>query len=140
MRHLAGRDGDSRNLDDRRRAGRNRDRLREPVRVGDHDLAWIDELVNFGGGRNGATCDRQRAFRRRNWWQVILLVLPFLRILRLGRAARLLRTGRVLSSAVRSTRTARRVLGGRVAWLAARSAIVMLGSSQLLYGFSDFAT
>lgn len=81
-----------------------------------------------------------RAFWRRNWWQLIFLVLPFLRILRLVRAVRLLRTGRVLSSAVRSTRTARRVLGGRVAWLAVMSAIVVLGSSQLLYGFSDYPT
>jgi len=80
------------------------------------------------------------AFWRRNWWQVIFLALPFLRILRLVRAVRFLRTGRVLSSAVRSSRTARRVLGGRVTWLAVMSAIVVLCSSQLLYGLSDYAT
>lgn len=79
-----------------------------------------------------------RRFWRRNWWQVVFLVLPFLRVLRLVRALRFLRTGRVLSSAVRSTRSARSLLGGRVAWLAVASAIVVLASSQLLYAFSDY--
>lgn len=82
--------------------------------------------------------DRGR-FLRRNWWQVLFLVLPFLRFLRLVRAVRLLRTGRVMSSALRSTRTAANLLGGRVAWLAVMSAIVVLSTSQLLYAFSGFA-
>lgn len=79
-------------------------------------------------------------FLRRNWWQVLFLVLPFLRILRLVRALRVLRTGRVLSSAVRSSRSIRGVLTGRVAWLAVVSAITVLGSSQLLYGFGDYSS
>lgn len=79
-------------------------------------------------------------FLRRNWWQVIFLVLPFLRVFRLIRAVRVLRTGRVLSSAVRSTRSARGLLGGRIAWLAVVSAITVLASSQLLYAFSGYAT
>lgn len=79
-------------------------------------------------------------FLRRNWWQVLFLVLPFLRVLRLVRAVRVLRTGRVLSSAVRTSRSARRVLGGRVGWLAVISAITVLGSSQLLYEFGDYAS
>lgn len=79
-------------------------------------------------------------FLRRNWWQVVFLVLPFLRVLRLVRAVRVLRTGRVLSSAVRSSRSARQVLSGRVGWLAVVSAITVLGSSQLLYEFGDFLT
>ncbi len=79
-------------------------------------------------------------FLRRNWWQVTFLVLPFLRIFRLVRAVRLLRTGRVLSSAVRSSRSARSLLGTRVGWLAVVSAITVLGSSQLLYEFGDFTT
>jgi len=82
--------------------------------------------------------DRGR-FLRRNWWQVLFLILPLLRFLRLVRAVRLLRTGRVMSSAVRSTRTAANLLGGRVAWLAVMSAIVVLSTSQLLYAFSGFA-
>lgn len=77
-------------------------------------------------------------FLKRNWWQLLFLVLPFLRVLRLVRAIRVLRTGRVLSSTVRSSRSVRQVLGGRVAWLAVVSAITILGSSQLLYGFGDY--
>lgn len=77
-------------------------------------------------------------FLKRNWWQLLFLVLPFLRILRLARAVRMLRTGRVLSSAVRSSRSARRVLRGRVGWLAVVSGITVLGSSQLLYEFGDY--
>lgn len=80
----------------------------------------------------------KRRFLKRNWWQLIFLALPFLRVLRLVRAVRVLRTGRVLSSAVRSSRSARSVLGGRIGWLAVVSAITVLGSSQLLYEFSGY--
>ncbi|HET6562522.1 MAG TPA: hypothetical protein VFG72_11660 [Marmoricola sp.] len=79
-------------------------------------------------------------FLKRNWWQIAFLVLPFLRVLRLVRAVRVLRTGRVLSSAIRSSRSARSVLGGRVGWLAVVSAITVVGSSQLLYEFGDYAS
>jgi len=78
------------------------------------------------------------AFLRKNWWQVLFLVLPFLRIFRLFWAFRFLRTGRVLSSAVRSSRSARGLVGNRVGWLAVISAITILGSSQLLYEFEVF--
>jgi voltage-gated potassium channel len=77
-------------------------------------------------------------FFRKNWWQVLFLVLPFLRILRLFWAFRILRTGRVLSSAVRSSRSARGLVGTRVGWLAVISTIAILGSSQLLYEFEVF--
>lgn len=77
-------------------------------------------------------------FLKHNWWQILFLVLPFLRILRLVRTLRLLRTGRVLSSAVRSSRSARGVLGSRLGWLGATSAIVVLASSQLLYAYSGY--
>lgn len=79
-------------------------------------------------------------FLKRNWWQVLFLVLPFLRVLRLVRALRVLRSGRVLSSAVRTSRTARRLLGGRVGWLGVVSGITIFGSSQLLYEFSGYPT
>ncbi|HEX2176655.1 MAG TPA: hypothetical protein VHG70_12155 [Nocardioidaceae bacterium] len=81
----------------------------------------------------------RRAFLRRNWWQILFLVLPFLRFLRLFRAVKLLRAGRVLSSTIRSSRSARRVLGDRVGWLSALTAIIVLASSQLLYEFGDYA-
>lgn len=78
-------------------------------------------------------------FWKRNWWQVVFLVLPFLRILRLARAVRVLRSGRVLSSAVRSSRSAHQVLTGRIGWLTSVWAITVLGSSQLLYQFSGYS-
>ena len=77
-------------------------------------------------------------FLRRNWWQLIFLVLPTLRVLRLVRTVRLLRTGRVLSSAVRTSRSARGLLGSRVGWLGAVTLIVVLSASQLLYGFAGY--
>ncbi len=80
------------------------------------------------------------AFLKRNWLQLIFLVLPFLRIFRalpglraLGRA----RAGRIVSSAVRATRTAGRSFRGRIAWLGTVTVIVILASSQLLYEYSD---
>lgn len=79
-------------------------------------------------------------FLRRNWWQVAFIVLPFLRVLRLVRAARFLRTGRVLSGAVRGTRSTASVLRGRLGWLVSLWLITVLSVSQLLYAFSDFAT
>jgi len=94
---------------------------------------FVAELV----ARHVVAPDKGR-FWRRNWWQVAFLVLPFLRFLRLVRAVRLLRTGRVVSSAVRSSRSARSLLGGRIGWLAAVSAITILGSSQLLYELSGY--
>jgi voltage-gated potassium channel len=78
------------------------------------------------------------AFLKRNWWQALFLILPFLRILRLVRIVRFSRTGRVLSSAIRSSRSAHRALGSRVGWLAVVSAIAILASSQLLFEFGIF--
>lgn len=101
-------------------------------------LLWIVFLVEFVA-RMVVAPDTGR-FLRRNWWQLLFLVLPFLRVLRLLRTVRLLRTGRVLSSAIRSSRSARQVLGGRVGWLSVVAAITVLGSSQLLYEFGTYET
>jgi voltage-gated potassium channel len=79
-----------------------------------------------------------RRFLRRNWWQLVFLALPFLRFLRLIRLVRLGRAGRVLSSAVRSSRSARRLLGNRVAWLGVLTAITILSSSQLLHQLGSY--
>ena len=85
----------------------------------------------------------QASFWRKNWWQVIFLVLPFLRFFRALRALRVLRLtrfGRVLSAGVRGTRSAEKLLSNRVAWLIAVTLIVILGASQLLYIFADYAS
>lgn len=80
-------------------------------------------------------------FLRRNGWQIVFLALPFLRFARVLARLRLraiARGGRVLSSAVRGTRTAGRNLSGRAAWLLAATVIVVLATSQLLYEFSPY--
>lgn len=81
--------------------------------------------------------DRRR-FLRRNWWQVLFLVVPVLRLFRLAAVLRLAKAGRVVSSAVRSSRSAGRIVRSRLAWLVAVTAIVILTSSQLLYAFGLF--
>src|SRR5699024_6964926 len=83
----------------------------------------------------------QASFWRKNWWQIIFLVLPFLRFFRALRALRIVRVarfGRVLSAGVRGSRSAEKLLSNRVAWLLAVTAIVILAASQLLYLFADY--
>jgi voltage-gated potassium channel len=86
----------------------------------------------------------KRRFFRRNWWQVIFLVIPalrflrvlaLLRVVRVGSALRVVRAGGVLGSAVRSSRSSARLLSSRLGWVGAVSVIVVLASSQLLHAF-----
>ncbi|WP_259460380.1 hypothetical protein [Pseudarthrobacter phenanthrenivorans] len=86
-----------------------------------------------------------RDFWQRNWWQVIFLLVPFLRFfralqaLRLVRIARLARYGSILSAGVRGSRSAGRLLSSRIGWLTAVTAVVILASSQLLYATGEHA-
>lgn len=75
----------------------------------------------------------QRQFWRRNWWQVVFLALPFLRFLRVLSFLRVVRVSSVLSAAVRGSRSAGRLLSGRIAWLSVVTAVVVLAASQLLH-------
>ncbi|RJT96642.1 hypothetical protein D6T65_15435 [Arthrobacter frigidicola] len=78
-------------------------------------------------------------FWKKNWWQVIFLLVPFLRFfralqaIRLVRLARFARFGGIVSAGVRGSRSAGRLLSSRIGWLAAVTAVVILASSQLLY-------
>lgn len=101
-------------------------------------LLWAVFVAEFAA-RLAVAPDSGR-FMRRNWWQLLFLVLPFLRVFRLARAVKVLRTGRVLSGAVRGSRSAGQVLRSRLGWLASLWLISVLSASQLLYAFSDFAT
>ena len=80
-----------------------------------------------------------RQFWKRNWWQLVFLLVPFLRFfralqaIRALRLTRLTRLGGIFSAGVRGTRSAGRLLSGRVAGLGAVTAVVILASSQLLY-------
>ncbi len=95
--------------------------------------AFVAELV----ARAYLAADRRR-FWRKSWWQVLFLALPFLRfaralvLLRTLRVARVARLGSVVSSAVRGSRSAGKLLSGRLAWLGVVTSIVVLSVSQLL--------
>ncbi|MBA3347638.1 MAG: ion transporter [Actinobacteria bacterium] len=77
-------------------------------------------------------------FLRRNWVQLVALIVPtlrvfsFLRLLRLGRA---LPAARVASASYRSLGTARRVARSRIGYIGALSTVVTIGIAELAYLF-----
>lgn len=75
-------------------------------------------------------------FMRRNWWQVIFLVLPMLRAVRA--VARVARAGRLASSAIRATRSAGSALSSRLSWLVMTTSILILTAAQLLHDLAGF--
>lgn len=77
------------------------------------------------------------AFLRRNWWQLIFLVLPFFRVFRISRATRL---ARLASSSIGPTRSARGKLTSRLAWVGTVTASVILASSELLDAYGQPTT
>ncbi len=74
-------------------------------------------------------------FLRRNWWQILFLVLPFLAFFRFFIAVRVARAGRLLSAAVRGTRSAAANLRDRLTTVAAVTVIVILLSANVLFEF-----
>ena len=79
-------------------------------------------------------------FLRHNWWQIIFLAVPALRFLRGLRAVRAARLGRVVSSAVRSGRSAGRRLSSRVLAIGTVTTIVVLAASQILFETGGYDT
>ncbi len=86
----------------------------------------------------------QLAFWRRNWWQVVFLLVPFLRFFRALQGLRLLhpeqigRLGAIVAAGVRGTRSAVGLLSNRIGWLVAITAVVILAASQLLYAAGSY--
>lgn len=75
---------------------------------------------------------------RRHWWQPLLLLLPFLRVLsflRLARVGRALPATRVISSSYRAAGTARFLLRSRLGYLGALSTISAIAVAELAYLF-----
>ncbi len=99
-------------------------------------LLWPLFVVEFGARM--VIAPSTRTFLRRNWWQLIFLAVPFLRFMRPLARLRLPRLGRVVSSAVRTSRAATRKLSGRVTWLAALTLIVVLSASQIAHAYGDY--
>jgi voltage-gated potassium channel len=93
--------------------------------------AWVIFVAEFVFRALSAR-DKKR-FWTRNWWQLIFLALPFLRFARALTLLRAARVGGVLSAAVRGSRSAGRLLSGRIGWLTAVTGVVVLATSQLLY-------
>ncbi|MDO9591257.1 MAG: hypothetical protein Q7J04_08965, partial [Microcella sp.] len=87
----------------------------------------------------------QRRFWKKNWWQVIFLLVPFLRFFRALQALRFLRVSRVarfggvLTAGFRGSRSAGRLLSSRIWLLTAVTAIVILVVSQLLFITETYA-
>lgn len=101
-------------------------------------LLWVLFLVEFVF--RAVVAPSTRRFLARNWWQIVFLVLPFLRFLHVVRLARLARAGRIVSSAVRGTRSAGATFRGRLGWLSIVHTVVILAASQLVFEFADVAT
>lgn len=77
-------------------------------------------------------------FLRSRWWQVVLLAVPFLRVLRFARLLRLgraLPASRVVSSSYRAAGTARFLLRSRLAYLGGLGSIMAIAAAQLAYLF-----
>ena len=103
-------------------------------------LFWVVFVAEFG--YRAVTARDRRRFWARNWWQLLFLALPFLRFARALTLLRAARVGGVVSAAVRGSRSAGRLLTGRIGWLAAVTGVVVLACSQLLYvlgAYDDYA-
>lgn len=99
-------------------------------------LCWAVFVGEFA--YRAITARDRRAFWARNWWQLIFLAVPFLRFARALAFLRAARVGGVLSAAVRGSRSAGRLLSGRIGWLVAVTGVVVLAASQLLYVLGDY--
>ncbi len=77
-------------------------------------------------------------FLKKNWWQAVFLAFPFLRLLRVMRAARFARAGRLVSSSLRAGRTAAGTLTGRIGWLLGVTVIVVMSAGQFLFEFGGY--
>lgn len=93
---------------------------------------WIDFLVKF------ALAPMKARFLRRHWLEIVVLLVPtlrvlsFLRLLRLGRA---LPAARVAATSHRTASTARRLLRSRLAYLTGLATVAAIGLAELAYIF-----
>ncbi|MBA2348169.1 MAG: ion transporter [Solirubrobacterales bacterium] len=77
-------------------------------------------------------------YLRRHWFQVLAVLVPTLRFLRFARLLRLgraLPAARVLTSSYRVAGTARKLLGSRLRYLLATTAVVVVAVAELAFLF-----
>lgn len=100
------------------------------------DAAWIVITVAFAVEFTARVIVAPETwpFLRKHWWELALVALPFLRVLRAGRA------GRGVASAVRSSRRAGAKLRSRLTYLVIITVVVALVSGRLLWEFGAIAT
>ena len=81
---------------------------------------------------------RRFHYLRRHWWQPLLLLLPFLRVLsflRLARLGRALPASRVISSSYRAAGTAKFLIRSRLSYLGAIATVSAIAVAELAYVF-----
>ena len=98
-------------------------------------LIWAIFVVDFAVRLRIAPSTAN--FLRKNWWQVLFLILPFLAFFRFFIAIRVARAGRLLSAAVRGTRSAASNLRNRLSTAGAVTVIVILLSANVLFEFGN---
>lgn len=112
---------------------------REPVRsvlVAVGWLTWAAFVIEFAA--RFATAPGKLHFLRKNWWQILLLALPFLNAIRAFAALRVSRLSRALGAGIRGTRSARSRFAGRLGWIVSATVIVVIVAADILYGFADY--
>jgi voltage-gated potassium channel len=97
-------------------------------------LIWLIFVVDFAAKLVAAPSPRR--FLRENWLTVPMLLVPTLRLLRLGallRLGRALPAARVVSTSYRATGVARRLLRSRAGFLGAVASVATLAVAQLAW-------
>jgi voltage-gated potassium channel len=93
---------------------------------------WVDFLVKL------ALAPAKVRFLRRHWLEMLVLVVPTLRVLsflRLFRLGRALPAARAAATSHRTASTARRLLRSRIAYLTGLATVSAIGLAELAYIF-----
>lgn len=101
------------------------------------EVAWVGIALAFLGEFiiRAIVAPETWPFLRRNWWELGLVALPFLRFLRVLRAGR---ATRGVASAAQSSRRAGAKLKNRLTLLLAVTAVVACAGGRLLWEFGGY--
>lgn len=97
--------------------------------------AFVAELAF----RLWAAPDR-REFLIHNWWRMVILAVPFLRLFALLRIVRVAAFSQLVSSAIRGSASATHLLSGRLLRLGVFTVIVVFAAAHLVYLFDGHAS
>jgi voltage-gated potassium channel len=101
------------------------------------DVLWVVIIVAFliEFVARAVVAPETWPFLRKHWWEVVLIVLPFLRFARVLRAGR---AGTGIASVMLSRRSVGQKLRNRLTVLLATTAIVTCASGRLLWEFGGY--